>query len=65
MHDWVNGTDGRWVTMEVPSDNNYNIPENLIFSMPVNYTPNSYHIVKDLPVGTVSRLHLKRSIQEL
>ncbi|KAL3083306.1 hypothetical protein niasHS_011108 [Heterodera schachtii] len=37
MRDWFFGTpsDGRWVSMAVPSDGSYGIPEGLVFSFPV------------------------------
>jgi len=36
MHDWFFGTKpGEWVSMAVPSDGSYGIPEGLVFSFPV------------------------------
>ncbi|KAK0419075.1 hypothetical protein QR680_013941 [Steinernema hermaphroditum] len=36
MHDWYHGTKpGQWVSMAIPSDGSYGIPEGLIFSFPV------------------------------
>ena len=34
VHDWVAGTDGRWVSMGVPSDGSYGVPEGLISGFP-------------------------------
>ena len=35
IHDWVLGTNGKWVTMGVPSDGSYGIPEGTMFGFPV------------------------------
>ena len=36
VRDWVAGTDGDWVSMGVPSDGSYGIPEGLICGFPVH-----------------------------
>ena len=37
VYDWVNGTaDGDWVSMAVPSDGSYGVPEGIISSFPVH-----------------------------
>ena len=39
VHDWVLGTpDGDWVSMAIPSDGSYGVPEGLISSFPVTTT---------------------------
>ena len=35
MHDWVLGTNGKWVTMGIPSDGCYGIPEDVMYGLPV------------------------------
>jgi len=36
LHDWICGSEGRWVSMAVTSDGNkYGVPEGLIYSFPV------------------------------
>src|SRR5690606_34585383 len=35
IHDWVLGSNGKWVTMGVPSDGSYGIPEGIIYGVPV------------------------------
>ena len=37
VRDWVHGTDGDWVSMGVPSDGSYGIPEGLMFGYPVHH----------------------------
>ena len=35
MRDWALGTNGKWVTMGVPSDGDYGIPKDIMFGFPV------------------------------
>ncbi|MGC1441002.1 MAG: malate dehydrogenase, partial [Burkholderiaceae bacterium] len=35
MHDWVLGTNGKWVTMGIASDGQYGIPQDVIYGFPV------------------------------
>ncbi|MGH8800940.1 MAG: malate dehydrogenase, partial [Casimicrobiaceae bacterium] len=35
VRDWMLGSNGRWVTMGVPSDGSYRIPEGIIYGVPV------------------------------
>src|SRR3546814_3949503 len=35
IHDWLLGSNGEWVTMGVPSDGSYGIPEGVIYGVPV------------------------------
>jgi len=35
IHDWVLGSNGKWVTMGVPSDGSYGIPEGVMYGVPV------------------------------
>jgi len=42
VHDWHFGTkSGEFVSMAVPSDGSYGVPEGLIFSFPVTIDPQS------------------------
>lgn len=64
MHDWARGT-GEWVSMAVPSDGSYGVPERLIFSFPVTVTAGEYTIVPDLEIDDFSRAYLQASQAEL
>ena len=44
-HDWVTGTDGDWVSMGVPSDGSYGVPEGLISGFPCTCADGEYSIV--------------------
>jgi malate dehydrogenase len=65
MRDWVKGTDGRWVSMAVASDDSYGIPPNLVYGFPVTCSAGKYEIVKDLDVDDFSRERMKISLTEL
>ncbi len=42
VRDWVSGTDGDWVSMGVPSDGSYGIPEGLICGFPCTCAGGEY-----------------------
>ena len=49
VHDWVMGTpSGNWVSMGIPSDGSYGIPEGVLFGYPVTCSGGKYEIVKGL-----------------
>ena len=56
MHDWVLGTpDGDWVSMAVPSDGTYGVPEGLISSFPCTTASGEYSIVQGLDIDDFSQ----------
>jgi malate dehydrogenase len=65
VHDWVSGTDGRWVSMGVPSDGSYRIPDGLIVGVPCTCAAGEYAIVKDVDLDEFSRTKIDASIAEL
>ena len=66
MHDWVLGTpDGDWVSMAIPSDGSYGVPEGLIYSFPVTCSGGEYSIVQVLPVDDFSRERMDATAAEL
>jgi malate dehydrogenase len=65
MHDWIAGTDGRWVSMGVPSDGSYGIPEGLISGFPCTCADGQYSIVAGLDIDEFSRAKIDASIAEL
>ncbi|MGY1895257.1 malate dehydrogenase [Nocardia gipuzkoensis] len=66
IHDWVRGTrDGDWVSMAVPSDGSYGVPEGLISSFPVTCADGEYRIVPDLVVDGLARPRIDASVAEL
>ncbi|HEV3047773.1 MAG TPA: malate dehydrogenase [Solirubrobacteraceae bacterium] len=65
VHDWVAGTGGRWVSMGVPSDGSYGIPEGLICGFPCTCSGGQYEIVQGLEIDAFSREKIDASVQEL
>jgi malate dehydrogenase len=65
MHDWVAGTDGRWVSMGVPSDGSYGIPEGLICGFPCVCSGGDWSIVQGLELDEFSRACIDASVAEL
>ncbi|MFR9750229.1 malate dehydrogenase [Nocardia sp. 004] len=66
IHDWVHGTrDGDWVSMAVPSDGSYGVPEGLISSFPVTCADGTYTIVPDLAIDELARTRIDISVAEL
>ncbi|MFW6694644.1 malate dehydrogenase [Streptomyces sp. MAR4 CNX-425] len=66
VHSWVNGTpQGDWVSMGIPSDGSYGVPEGLISSYPVTCADGSYEIVQGLAVNDFSRARIDASVKEL
>jgi malate dehydrogenase len=65
MHDWVAGTNGSWVSMGVPSDGSYGVPEGLICGFPCTCAGGEYSIVRDLELDEFSRAKIDASVAEL
>ncbi len=66
MHDWALGTpDGDWVSMAIPSDGSYGVPEGLISSFPVTCADGEYAIVQGLEIDEFSRARIDASVAEL
>src|ERR1700741_2236455 len=55
MRDWAMGTNGKWVTMGIPSDGWYDIPKDVIFGFPVTTAGGDYKVVEGLQVDDFSR----------
>src|SRR4051794_30826286 len=63
---WWQGTaPGDWVSMSVPSDGSYGVPEGLISSFPCTCTNGTYEIVKGLDINEFSRAKIDASVNEL
>ena len=66
MRDWVFGTrEGDWVSMAVPSDGSYGIPEGVIYSCPVTTAEGAYRVVPDLAIDDFSRAKMDATLREL
>ena len=66
VHDWVLGTpDGDWVSMAVPSDGSYGVPEGLMSSFPCVCHDGRWEIVQGLAIDDFSRSRIDASVGEL
>ena len=66
IHDWVLGTPADdWVSMAVPSDGSYGIPEGLMFSFPVTCKDGEYSIVQGLEIDEFAQTMLDTTQKEL
>jgi malate dehydrogenase len=55
MRDWALGTNGKWVTMGIPSDGSYGIPEGVMYGVPVTCENGEYTRVEGLEIDEFSR----------
>ena len=66
MRDWVAGTpSGDWVSMAVPSDGSYGVPEGLMSSFPCTCKDGKWSIVQGLDIDDFSRARIDASVAEL
>ncbi len=65
IRDWVLGTNGKWVTMGIPSDGSYDIPQDIIYGYPVTCANGEYQIVQGLEVDAFSRERMNFTLNEL
>jgi malate dehydrogenase len=64
VNDWVTGNVD-WVSMGIPSDGSYGIPEGLICGFPCACTDGEYEIVQGLEIDDFSRAKIDASVAEL
>ena len=66
IHDWTLGTpDGDWVTMGIPSNGSYDIPEGVIYGHPVTCRGGEYQIVNGIELSEFSRARMRLTLKEL
>ncbi|QTB99933.1 malate dehydrogenase [Alcaligenes sp. SORT26] len=65
VRDWVLGSNGKWVTMGVPSDGSYDIPEGIIYGVPVTTENGEYKRVEGLEIDAFSRERMDHTLNEL
>ena len=64
VNDWVDGSSD-WVSMGIPSDGSYGIPEGLICGFPCMCTDGHWKIVEGLDIDEFSRAKIDASVAEL
>ena len=66
IRSWHLGTpEGDWVSMAVPSDGSYDVPEGIISSFPCTCAGGEYSIVQGLEINDFSRAKIDASAAEL
>jgi malate dehydrogenase len=66
VRDWLYGTpDGDWVSMGIPSEGSYGIPEGVIYGYPCTCRNGKYEIVKGLDVSEFSQARMQATLKEL
>lgn len=66
IRDWVLGTpEDDWVSMAVPSDGSYGVPEGLMYSFPVRCKNGDYEIVQGLNIDDFSQSRMNLTQKEL
>jgi malate dehydrogenase len=66
VRDWTLGTpEGDWVSMSVPSDGSYGVPEGIISSFPCVCRDGEWEIVQGLEIDDFSRTKIDASAAEL
>ena len=66
MRDWVQGTpEGDWVSMGIPADGSYGIPEGVLYGMPVVCRNGAYQVVQGLDVSEFARGKMSATLKEL
>ncbi|WP_334154261.1 malate dehydrogenase [Tepidimonas sp.] len=65
MRDWALGTNGKWVTMGIPSQGWYGIPQDVMFGFPVTCANGEYTVVEGLPIDEFSQQCLNKTLAEL
>ncbi len=66
VRDWVFGTrDGDWVSMGIPADGSYGIPEGVLYGYPCICRNGGYEIVKSIAISDFSRSAMQATLKEL
>jgi malate dehydrogenase len=65
MRDWALGTNGKWVTMGIPSDGWYGIPKDTMFGFPVTCQNGEYKVIEGLAIDEFSQTCINKTLKEL
>jgi malate dehydrogenase len=65
VRDWVLGSNGKWVSMAVPSDGSYGIKPGVVYGYPCTTKDGRYEIVQGLDVDAFSRARMDATEKEL
>jgi malate dehydrogenase len=65
INNWVLGTNGKWVSMGIPSDGDYGVPADVMFGVPVTCEGGEYHRVKGIEMDEFSKGRIAFTLKEL
>ena len=65
VRDWALGSNGKWVSMAVPSDGSYGIKPGVVYGYPCTTKDGQYEIVQGLAVDDFSRARMDATEKEL
>ena len=65
MRDWWQGSDGRIVSMALPSEGWYDVPEGLVFSFPCRCENGEIIVVEDLSIDEFAQKKINENVQAL
>ena len=65
MRDWALGSNGKWVTMGIPSQGHYGIPAETMFGFPVTTAHGEYTLVEGLEIDAFSQERINVTLKEL
>ncbi len=65
VRDWVLGSNGKIVTMGIPSNGDYDIPQDVMFGFPVTTANGKYEVVKGFEIDAYSREKINITLKEL
>ncbi|MGH8797376.1 MAG: malate dehydrogenase, partial [Caldimonas sp.] len=65
MHDWLGGSNGKWVTMGIASDGQYGIPKDIVYGFPVTTAGGEWKLVEGLEIDPFSRERMNLTLKEL
>ncbi|RZJ06566.1 MAG: malate dehydrogenase [Rubrivivax sp.] len=65
MRDWALGSNGKWVTMGIPSNGEYGIPKDVMFGYPVTTEGGEYKIVEGISIDEFSQECINKTLKEL
>ena len=65
VRDWIQGSNGKWVTMGIASDGSYGIPQDVMYGVPVTTANGEYTRVTGLEIDAFSREKMDATLKEL
>jgi malate dehydrogenase len=65
MHDWILGSQGKWVTMGIASDGQYGIPKDVMFGFPVTTEAGEWKLIEGLDIDAFSQERINLTLKEL